>query len=697
MEPGVSNRWISAGSSDYEEVTRLRQRIRELEEEAKGRERIEASLRESRDLFQSFMNNSPLLAYMKDGSGRYVYANRVIETVLDRHTTEWWGKTDLDLWPEPTARMLRQNDELALQASETLRVAETLPQYDGDHHWITFKFTFTTNAGKRYLAGISLDVTDRARAEEERASLLVRERHARAEAEAALAAQQQSETRARRLFESNVIGIIEIENDHIVAANDFFVEKTGYTREDLQQQKLSWKALTPELQKGLDLRAVAELQSRGAFTPFEKELICRDGSFLPILIGGARLEPRRDQSRPLTYVCFVLDLSERKQLELRLLHSQKLESLGLLAGAIAHDFNNMLAAMMGNASLSLDALSASHPAYETLTEVVLAGRRASDLTQQLLAYSGRGRFVVKPIALTQLVGEVGKLVEAVMSKKIDLRMNLAQDIPCVDADSAQMQQVIMNLVINASEAIDENPGTVEVTTRTWDITGEELRRFFPDSGIPPGLHAYLEVRDTGCGMTDDTKARMFDPFFTTKVHGRGLGLAAVLGIVRTHRGAMRVESVLGVGTTVQVLFPVSREALALTSNGEARQTLAGKGLVMVVDDEEAVRRMAKATLERFGYTVVLAENGKEAVEMFAEMSDDVSAVLLDMAMPVMDGKEAARRMIEIRPRAPILITSGYNESEAIDWIEQQGLSGFIQKPYTATQLAEQIKVALEKP
>ncbi len=633
---------------------------------------------------------------MKDEAGRYVYANRVIETVLEGGATDWWGKTDFELWPEETARALRENDEMALSADGTHKVAETLPQSDGAHQWITFKFPFSTNAGKRYLAGISLDVTDRSRAEEERASLLVRERHARSEAEAALAARQQSESRARRLFESNVIGTIEIEGDCIVAANDFFLDISGYRREDLDERKLCWQVLTPEKHRSLDVRALEELQSRGAFTPFEKELIRKDGDSVPILIGGAGLEPEPDESRPLTYVCFVLDLTERKQLELRLLHSQKLESLGLLAGAIAHDFNNMLAAMMGNASLSLDTLSPSHPAYPTLAEVVLASRRASDLTQQLLAYSGRGRFVVKPIALTQLVAEVSKLVEAVMSKKIDLRMNLAHDIPCVDADSAQIQQVIMNLVINASEAIDENPGAVEVTTRTWDITDEEVRQFFPDSGISPGLHAYLEVRDTGCGMNDATKARMFDPFFTTKAHGHGLGLSAVLGIVRTHRGAMRVESSAGVGTTIQVIFPVSREALAPAHAGERSEALSGKGLVMVVDDEEAVRRMAKATLERYGYTVVVAQDGKEAVDIFATMADDVSAVLLDMAMPVMNGREAARRIVEIRPRTPILITSGYNESEAIDWIEQQGLSGFIQKPYTASQLAERIKVALEK-
>ncbi|MGI8989000.1 MAG: PAS domain-containing hybrid sensor histidine kinase/response regulator [Bryobacteraceae bacterium] len=679
--------------SQYEELTRLRKRVEELEQAARGRDRVEAALRESRDLFQSFMNNSPLLAYMKDEEGRYIYANRVIESVLG---CEWWRKTDQDLWPAEIAGQIRANDLRALNANRTLKVAETLPQSDGEHQWMTFKFPFTTNSGKRYIAGISLDVTEVNRAEAEKAAMLGREKAARAEAESVLAALRQSETRVRRLFESNIIGIIEVDGNHVLDANDFFLRMTGYTREELRQRQIRWRDMTPAKHHAADRQALQELAAKGACTPFEKEIVRKDGTTVPILIGGAAVKNAAiDNAEACTCVCFVLDLTERKQLESRLLHAQKLESLGLLTGGVAHDFNNMLASMMGNASLSLDALSPSHPAYRTLAEVVLASRRASDLTQQLLAYSGRAPFVIKPVDLTELVAEISKLVEAVMSKKIDLRMNLAQDLPRVDADSAQMQQVIMNLVINASEAIGENPGIVEVTTRAWDIDAEEAARYFPEAQIPPGPYAYLETRDTGCGMSKETQARIFDPFFTTKPHGHGLGLAAVLGIVGSHKGIMRVESAEGAGTRFQLLFPASREQPVKTSVVKNRKTLSGKGLVLVVDDEEAVRRMAKATLERYGYKVALAENGKEAVDFFAKMGGEVSAVLLDMAMPVMNGEEAARRIVEIRPATRIVITSGYNESEATDWIERQGLSGFIQKPYTATQLAERIKAALE--
>ncbi|MDQ2901781.1 MAG: response regulator, partial [Acidobacteriota bacterium] len=600
------------------------------------------------------------------------------------------------LWPEATANCLRANDLRALAANGTLKIAEMLPQSDGEHQWMTFKFPFTTNSGKRYIAGISMDVTDVSRAEAEKAALLGRERAARAEAESALNALRQSESRGRQLFESNIIGIIEVDSDHVLDANDLFLAMTGYSREELLQGRLRWQDMTPGEFHGADRRAFQELLARGACSPFEKEIFRKDGTTLPILIGGASIKNTAgSNAEGCTCVCFVLDLTERKQLESRLLHAQKLESLGLLTGGVAHDFNNMLASMMGNASLSLDALSPSHPAYRTLAEVVLASRRASDLTQQLLAYSGRAPFVVKPVDLTQLVGEISKLVEAVMSKKIDLRINLARDLPWVLADSAQMQQVIMNLVINASEAIDENAGMVEVTTRAWDLIGEDARRYFPDAQISPGPYAYLEVRDTGCGMSKETKARIFDPFFTTKPHGHGLGLAAVLGIVRSHNGIMRVESAEGEGTTFHLLFPASREQPVETGAVENRKALSGKGLVLVVDDEEAVRRMAKVTLERYGYTVALAENGQQAVDLFSKIDGQVSAVLLDMAMPVMNGQETARQLVEIRPGTPVVITSGYNESEAMEWIERQGLSGFIQKPYTATELAEHIKAAIK--
>ncbi|MDQ6706934.1 MAG: PAS domain S-box protein, partial [Acidobacteriota bacterium] len=690
---------ISTTVSRDEEVTRLRNRITELEVEARGRNRIEAALGESRDLFQSFMNNSPLLAYMKDEDGRYVYANRVIEGVLgDRldRLRDWWGKTDSDLWPQKTAAELRANDLRALGANGTLKIAETLPQSDGEHQWMTFKFPFTTNSGKRYIAGISLDVTDVNRAEAEKAALLCREKAARADAESALTALRQSETRGRQLFDSNIIGIIEVDSDHVLDANDFFLEMTGYARDDLQERRLQWQDMAPAKYRAVGQHAFEELLAKGACSPFEIEIIRKDGTTLPILVGGAAIKNSAvARETGCTCLCFVLDLSERRQLENRLLHAQKLESLGLLTGGVAHDFNNMLASMMGNASLSLDALSPSHPAYRTLAEVVLASRRASDLTQQLLAYSGRAPFVIKPVDLSELVGEVSKLVEAVMSKKIDLRMNLARDLPRVDADSAQMQQVIMNLVINASEAIGENTGTVEVTTRAWEVTAENPAPLFAGSQVPPGSYAFLETRDTGSGMSKEMQARIFDPFFTTKPHGHGLGLAAVLGIVRGHNGFLRVESAEGEGTTFQLLFPASREQPAKTSVEENRKGLSGKGLVLVVDDEEAVRRMAKATLERYGYTVAVAENGKDGVDLFSKMGSQVCAVLLDMAMPVMNGKEAACRMVEMHPGTRVVMTSGYNEMEATDWIARQGLAGFIQKPYTATELAEQIKAAIE--
>jgi PAS domain S-box-containing protein len=378
------------------------------------------------------------------------------------------------------------------------------------------------------------------------------------------------------------------------------------------------------------------------------------------------------------------DVTDRKREEQQLRETQKLESLGVIAGGIAHDFNNLLVGILGNASLVMESLPEDDPNEPFLENVVMASEKAAHLTRQLLAYAGKGQFLTERINLSALVRENGNLLRTSIAKSVELKLELDESVPAIMGDASQFQQLIMNLLINGAEAIGEKrSGQVTVSTAT--VQRED------------GPHVLLSVTDTGSGMDEATRSRIFDPFFTTKFTGRGLGLAAVLGIVRSHRGTITVESTPGQGSTFRVLLPATVDTAVTATTGDgAHAELRGSGTVLVVDDEDLVRSMAAATLKRFGYTVLKAENGQVAVDLFREHRDEIVAVLLDITMPVMGGEEAFRQMLEIRPGVRVVISSGYNEADAVQrFTGEVGSAGFIQKPYTAIKLAAAVKRVTE--
>ena len=383
---------------------------------------------------------------------------------------------------------------------------------------------------------------------------------------------------------------------------------------------------------------------------------------------------------------------EHAKLQAQLLQVQKLESLGVLAGGIAHDFNNLLTGILGSASAALLSLPSSSPACPAVENVVLAARRAADLTRQLLAYSGKGHFEVRPIDLSGHVRELATLLETTLPKKVQLRLELGQ-VPSIEADVAQLQQVVMNLVVNAAEAMGDDRGTVLVTTGTQLIDEPYASTLLSPSEAKPGRYVFLEVHDTGCGMTEETKAKIFDPFFTTKFTGRGLGLAAVLGIVRGHRGALKIYSSVGRGTTFKVFFPAS-DAPSRKDIRVSHASFHGTGLVLLVDDDDGVRRAARMILELFGFDVVEARDGREALRVFAPRATDIVAVLLDMTMPEMGGEETFRELRRLRDDVPVILSSGYNEVEATRRFTSKGLAGFLQKPFTSKELGEKLSAAL---
>jgi len=389
-------------------------------------------------------------------------------------------------------------------------------------------------------------------------------------------------------------------------------------------------------------------------------------------------------------------LNEKSQIE-KIEHVQRLESLGVLAGGIAHDFNNLLTVIMGNAALANKHTTENTEAKHFISNIESTSERAASLCKQMLAYSGKGKFIVKPVQLGELVEDMSQLLMVSIAKNIVMRFDLNKQIPAVDADVTQMQQIIMNLVINASEAIGERSGSIAIATGVVRADKAYLTSTFIDEDLPEGLYVYLEVSDTGVGMDETTKKRLFDPFYTTKFTGRGLGMAAVLGIVRGHHGAIKVYSELGKGSTFKVLLPCSSEkSVAISHELAAMDGWRGGGTVLVVDDEETIREVISSMLNDIGFDVLTASDGLEGVEMYRTHEKNITAVILDMTMPRMGGEDAFTEMCRINPKVKVILSSGYNQQDATSRFAGKGLAGFLQKPYMPIALARTLKQILHE-
>jgi two-component system cell cycle sensor histidine kinase/response regulator CckA len=391
---------------------------------------------------------------------------------------------------------------------------------------------------------------------------------------------------------------------------------------------------------------------------------------------------------------------EHRRLEERIRAAEKFSSLGMLAGGVAHDYNNLLMGILGNAALLLDGLPGESPYYARLRSIEKAAQHAAELTRQLQTYSGGGELVSKPTDLDELVRGMSDLLSATISKRIGVEFDFAEDVPAVEADATQLRQVIMNLVRNAAEAIGDRGGTIIVRTRLIRADRSLLDSTYLQNDMAEGSCVSIEVVDDGPGMEAETLSRIFDPFFSTKQTGRGLGLAVVLGIVRRHGGALRVDSRPGGGTVFQLLFPLSarrseEDRAGKESVGSIRDWR-GDGLVLVVDDEEHVRSVASAMLKAAGFEVKTASGGCEAVKEFGERPGDFVAVLLDMTMPDMSGEQVLRDLKQIRGDIPVILSSGFTSSEIIDSFAAGDLGGFLRKPYRPAELLEKICRTLKR-
>lgn len=474
----------------------------------------------------------------------------------------------------------------------------------------------------------------------------------------------------------------------------------GYTLEEMGGAVSRWGELIhPEdRERVLDLYTKVDQEGR----PFDAEYRFRhrDGYYLWFHDRGYPVPDPEGKDQ--IYVGVMENVTERRQaedehrhLEEKVRQTQKLESLGVLAGGIAHDFNNLLTAVLGNASLVLDELSHQSPLRPMLEDIDQTARRAADLCRQMLAYSGKGRFFVCPLSISDIVLEMGQMLAVSVSKKAILRYDLDEGVPSVEGDPTQIRQIVMNLIINASEALGEGEGEIVISSGRMACDRGFLRQTQLGEDLPAGEYVFLQVSDTGCGMDAETLGKIFDPFFTTKFTGRGLGLAAVLGIVRGHKGTLRVTSEPEKGTRFMVLFPAMESEVEHPVVKVETVAWHGKGTVLLVDDEEKVRDICRKMLEHLGFDVLVAGDGREALQVYERHRGKISCVLLDLTMPRMDGNETLRELRRLDPEACVVMCSGYDSRDVVRNAGQEGLAGFIQKPYDIPNLVEALKPLTE--
>ncbi|MEI6667245.1 MAG: PAS domain S-box protein [Acidobacteriota bacterium] len=567
--------------------------------------------------------------------------------------------------------MLQEAIQAALaHPSEPYRVEHRIVRPDGTNRWVEGRGHVYCGAHGRpeRMAGSITDVTDRRETEQ---------------------ALRQSEERFRLLADATAEGIAITDEGIIVHANQQLLDMLGLTAPDVIGHRAA-----PSVTGG----SVEDINAQpGATSTAAYEVVVRrtDGSSIPVAVRARYTQLGAKRFR----IAVVRDLTETRRaqddrvaLERQVQHSQKLESLGVLAGGIAHDFNNLLVAILGNIELALGDAPWQSPLTAYLREAETAARRVAALTAKLLAYSGRGRFEVRPLDINALIEEMSSTLRASIRPSIRFDAILAPDLPPVEGDPSQIQQLVMSLIVNAAEAIGDNAGRITLTTEAHDLTTEELRKGYVPDVESAGRFALLTVIDTGAGMEPAVQERLFEPFFTTKFAGRGLGMSAVLGILRAHKGTIFVDSQPGHGTTVTAVLPAGSAAgradvdRRVVGAAAADPVHAASQTVLVVDDEDAVRSICCQMLERLGYGVASVSSGHEAIELLQQPDTDVGCVLLDLTMPGMDGAETAAEIQALHPDLPIVIVSGFSESEVVERLGARRVTAVVQKPYRIATL-----------
>jgi PAS domain S-box-containing protein len=502
---------------------------------------------------------------------------------------------------------------------------------------------------------------------------------------------RKSEERFCRLFDSNTIGISVADlGGQILESNDAYLAMIGYTREELLSGVVRWDDMTPAEYREKDQIAVEQLQRTGVAQPYEKEIIRKDGTRTPLLIGIAMLEASEG-----SIIAYTVDLSSRRQLEEQFRQAQKMEAVGQLAGGVAHDFNNLLTVILGYAGLLATQAGQGSPLSESIGEVRKAGERAASLTQQLLAFSRRQVLLPEILDLNGIVTEMHNMLLRVIGEDVELIRSCAPDLAEVKADRGQIEQVLMNLVVNARDAMPKG-GKLTIETANVELDESYAR---DHAGVRPGPYVMLAVSDTGVGMDADTLSHMFEPFFTTKEKGKGtgLGLATVYGIVKQSGGYVWVYSEPGHGTTFKVYLPRVEEKQETPRRAApvVAEDVSGSQTILLVEDEEAVRRLVRMVLEGKGYTVLEASGWQAALEIAGQHRKPIHLVITDVVMPGVGGPELASRLEAGRPGIRVLFMSGYTDGAVVNHGLLSSATAFLQKPFTPAVLLRKVREVIE--
>ncbi len=504
-------------------------------------------------------------------------------------------------------------------------------------------------------------------------------------------------------LKAGVIGLwdVDIRKNKLIL-NTIMSELLGFKSNTIDDASITWEDYIhtddfPSAQKTLNMLFG---QKNETYTD-EYRAKLPDGSYRWFFSRGRIVEYDSD-NRPLRAAGSVIDITEKKEaelkrveLELKMQQAQKLESLGVLAGGIAHDFNNLLTGILGNSEILLYELPQDTEIQQRIIEIKRATKLASQLTNQMLAYSGKGTFIIEQINLNDLIIDMHTLLEASISKKVDLSYSFLPELPGIKGDATQIRQVLLNMILNGSDAI-ENNGTIMVKTSVSSLTLPEIETLAISNNVIPGNYAVLEITDSGCGIESGKLEQIFEPFFTTKFTGRGLGLSAVSGIIRSHNAGLSVKSIIGEGTCFKIFFPVSLEGGIQDKQAIKKRQAAGvKSLtVLIADDEKYIRDLTTKMLHISGYKVHIARNGKEAIEVFMKNKNEISCIMLDLTMPELDGSEALSEIRKIDPDIPIIITSGYCEFDIVSRFADEKIAGFLQKPYNLEDIVSAIENAV---
>jgi two-component system cell cycle sensor histidine kinase/response regulator CckA len=629
-----------------------------------------AMLRESEERFRAMFECAAVGSALVDLKGRIVSSNRELEELLAYGKDELAGRTaDGLVHPDDAERNRQLFGELVAGEREAYQVESRYVASDGTVVWGQVAVALVRDAADKPHFAISTvqDVSERKQAEE---------------------ALRQSEERYRELFENANDMVFTLDLDgNFTAINRSGERITGYERDELLGRNFA------QLVAAEDAESSYGLASDGEAKTFECSIVANDGRRVPIEVASRLI---REHGEPVGVQGIARDVSERRELEEKLRQAQKLEAIGLLAGGVAHDFNNMLTAITGYSDFALAALDTGRGVRRAdIEEIAKAAERAGALTSQLLAFSRKQILRLEVVDLNDVVGEMDKLLRRLIGEHIDVVTAFGAGLGRIKADRSQLEQVIVNLAVNARDAMP-NGGKLVIETANADL--EEVRAHAPELGSGP--HVLLTVTDTGCGMDAATQARIFEPFFTTKGRGQGtgLGLATVYGVVKQSGGHISVESEPGVGTKYRIYLPRVDEPVAISDDdAEPVESANGSETILLVEDEEIVRKLIRDTLRRSGYTVVEAQDGVEAMHICERRSEPVDIVVTDVVMPNMTGPELIERLAPAQPQLKVLYVSGYTDGRVASRGQLGSATDLLMKPFTPNLLARKVRELLDAP